>query len=90
MGPRDTEIFGSSDKHKIWGVQFAIIEGNDDPLGRGRVQISLPWLGSTMWAVAAYPPGSAPSSRYQSGDEVVVAFAAGDVSHPVVLGRVGT
>lgn len=89
MPPGDKDVFRTSDAHKIWGVRFAVVEGNEDPVGRGRVQISLPWLGSSVWALVASPPGVT-SSKFQAGDQVVVAFESGDPSHPVVLGRVGS
>jgi hypothetical protein len=84
----DSDVFGSKDAHKVWGVRFGIIEGSAD--ARGRVQVSLPEFGSTVWALVASPPGPASSGKFEAGDMVVVAFVAGDASHPVVLGRVGT
>jgi uncharacterized protein involved in type VI secretion and phage assembly len=88
--PKATEVFGTMDRHKILSVVVAVVESNTDPANGGRVQISLPWLGSTLWARVASPPGSASSGKYQVGDEVVVAFEFGDIRMPVVLGRLGT
>ena len=87
--PRDTEVFGDRERNKIAGVVMGIVIANADPSNGGRVQISLPWLpfSSTMWAPTALPPGSANSAGYQIGDTVVVAFDHGDLSHPIVIGR---
>ena len=88
--PQTPDVFGPTERHRVYGVVFGIVESNDDPSRQGRLQISFPWLGSSMWALVASPPSSAPSSKYQVGDQVVVAFEHGDTSHPVVLGRLGS
>ena len=71
-----------------YGVYLGVITDGNDPQQAGRVQIRLPWLGSTMWALVASPVGSAPGGRVQPGTTVVVAFERGDESRPIVLGRV--
>ena len=71
-----------------YGVYLGVITDNNDPQQSGRVQIRLPWLGSTAWALVASPIGSVPTGRIQAGATVVVAFERGDPSRPVVLGRV--
>ena len=72
-----------------YGVYVGLVVGNQDPTNAGRVQVRLPMIGQTAWALVASPLGSAPSGRAQPGSKVVVAFEGGDPSHPVVLGRVG-
>jgi len=71
-----------------YGVYLGVVAATNDPQQSGRVQIRLPWLGSTVWALVASPVGSMTTGKLQSGATVVVAFERGDPSHPVVLGRV--
>ena len=71
-----------------YGVYLGVVSANNDPQQSGRVQIRLPWLGSTVWALVASPIGSTPAGTIQTGATVVVAFEREDPSHPVVLGRV--
>ena len=71
-----------------FGVYLGVVSDNNDPQQSGRVQIRLPWLGSTAWALVASPVGSATNNKIPSGATVVVAFERGDPSRPVVLGRV--
>jgi hypothetical protein len=89
MPPGDREIFRSSDTQQIWGVRLGVVQGSDDPLAQNRVEVLLPWLGSRVWALVAYPPGVA-ASKFLAGDQVVLAFESGDPHHPIVLGRVGS
>ena len=69
-----------------YGVYFGVVANSNDPQKSGRVQIRLPWLGSTVWAPVASPVGSTPTGGIPPGATVVVAFERGDESHPVVLG----
>jgi len=87
---RNTDIFTHRETPKMASVALGVVTSSTDPANRGRVQVSLPWLGSTMWAPAVSVPGSASSAGYQTGDEVVVGFDHGDPSLPIVLGRVGS
>lgn len=73
-----------------YGVYVGLVVGNQDPTNAGRVQVRLPMIGQTAWALVASPLGSASSGRAQPGSKVVVAFEGGDPSRPVVLGRVGS
>ena len=71
-----------------FGVYFGVVTDSSDPQRSGRVQIRLPWLGSTAWAPVASPAGAITTNKIQIGATVVVAFERGDPSRPVVLGRV--
>jgi uncharacterized protein involved in type VI secretion and phage assembly len=71
-----------------YGVYLGVVSATNDPQQSGRVQIRLPWLGSTVWALVATPVGSPPTGRIPPGATVVVAFERGDQAHPVVLGCV--
>jgi uncharacterized protein involved in type VI secretion and phage assembly len=76
------------------GVYPALVRDVQDPLGQGRVQVELPWLGADApnaraWArLATLMAGDGRGSWFipEVGDEVLVAFQAGDPSFPFVLG----
>lgn len=77
------------------GVYPALVTDLVDPDGQGRVQVSLPWSpdsgGGTYqtWArLATLMGGSGRGSWFipEHGDEVLVAFEAGDPRRPYVLG----
>ncbi|HEX8364263.1 MAG TPA: phage baseplate assembly protein V [Allosphingosinicella sp.] len=75
----------------ISGVVSAVVSGNDDPEGLGRVRLSLPWRDGfeTGWARVATPMAGAGRGLYflpEVGDEVLVAFERGDVNFPYVIG----
>lgn len=85
-------IGGGSDGRRIAGLVIAIVTNNDDPLDLGRVKLKYPWLGDDVegsWARVAMP-GAGPDYGLvwipQVGDEVLVGFEHGDISHPFVLG----
>ena len=99
---RDAGIFAPREIPKYYGVYRGQVYSNEDPQASGRVQVSLPFLGSMMWALVASPTqpcraekkdtaaGSDPANIIQPGDMVVVAFEGGDASHPIVIGRLGS
>jgi uncharacterized protein involved in type VI secretion and phage assembly len=77
------------------GVYPALVNDLVDPDGQGRVQVSLPWSpdsdGGTYqaWArLSTLMGGSGRGSWFvpEHGDEVLVAFEAGDPRRPYVLG----
>ncbi len=72
-----------------FGVYVGQVVNNQDPSNAGRVQVRVPMLGDTVWALVVTPLGSISSGRAQAGSKVIVAFEGGDPSRPVVLGRVG-
>jgi hypothetical protein len=61
------------------------VTGSDDPQGLGRVQVSLPLRGDTLWADVLQPQ----AAGLVTGDTVLVGFVDEDLAHPVVLGRLG-
>lgn len=77
------------------GVHTAVVTDNVDPHNLGRVRIALPQLGHTAnphhgeWArIATLMAGKQRGSWFvpEVGDEVLVAFDAGDIRYPYVLG----
>ena len=74
------------------GVHPAIVDNISDPQQQGRVRLNLPWLDQEFvsnWArVSQIGAGKDRGILWfpEVGDEVLVAFVDGDVSHPVVLG----
>lgn len=79
---------------RIQGVVGAIVTSLDDPLGLGRVKVSLPWLSpdyETPWApVVQLTAGKKTGVMFlpEPGDQVLVSFEFGDIRRPYVLGSV--
>ncbi|MBZ5561544.1 MAG: phage baseplate assembly protein V [Acidobacteriia bacterium] len=77
---------------RMSGVAVAVVINNQDPQGLGRVQVKLPSysdLDIGHWArVAVLMAGNQRGSFFlpEVGDEVLVAFEAGDLERPFVLG----
>ena len=73
-------------------ISVGIVSDNEDPEGMGRVKLTFPWRAAddeSAWARMAVPMAGADRGTWflpEIGDEVLVAFADGDVAHPVVLG----
>jgi len=78
----------------FYGVYPALVTDIKDPASMGRVKVRLPWSpdqgsGYEAWArIATMMAGSDRGSWFipDVGDEVLVAFAAGDPRTPLVLG----
>jgi uncharacterized protein involved in type VI secretion and phage assembly len=101
-GRQDRSLYGlvantlpgvsGGDASRMTGLVIALVTDNDDPLERGRVRLQYPWLGDDVessWARVAMPgagDGAGLVWLPGVGDEVVVGFEHGDVSHPFVLG----
>jgi uncharacterized protein involved in type VI secretion and phage assembly len=75
-----------------YGVVTALVKDIRDPMGLGRVKVSLPWLGENeyeAWArVATLMAGKNRGSWFipDVDDEVLIAFEHGDPRRPYVLG----
>lgn len=68
------------------GIHVGFVVDLADPDGRGRVQVRLPALGDVaMWAAGCFPVGAV-GVLPEVGDQVWVAFEAGDSSLAVWLG----
>jgi uncharacterized protein involved in type VI secretion and phage assembly len=74
----------------FYGVYPALVVDLADPQNIGRVKLKLPWLdGPQVWArLATLTTGPGFGSWFppREGSEVLVAFEAGDVSRPYVIG----
>ncbi len=80
------------ERPQICGVVPAIVTSAKDPDQLGRVKIKLPWLADSYesWWARTVQPGAGKDRGAavlpEVGDEVLVAFAQGDLEHPYVLG----
>ena len=79
----------------FYGVHPATVTDIKDPDNQGRVKVSLPWLPDTagatceLWArLATFMAGNNRGSWFipDVGDEVLVAFEAGELRRPYVIG----
>lgn len=84
---------GPSDRdRRLTGVYIGIVRDNEDPEALGRVKLEYPWRESSAespWARIAVPMAGNERGTYflpEPGDEVLVAFASGDIDHPYVIG----
>jgi uncharacterized protein involved in type VI secretion and phage assembly len=83
----EQEVDGS-----IRGLAVAEVTDNQDPVGLARVRVRLPWQPESeqsYWARLALPMTGNDFGTYflpEIGDEVLVGFARGDMSHPFVIG----
>lgn len=77
---------------RIYGVVIGLVIDNRDPQGLGRVQVRLPGASDAQigyWARQAVLMGGAKRGTFflpEVGDEVLVAFEAGDRTRAYVLG----
>ena len=75
---------------RIEGVCPAVVISNVDLLTEGRIQVQVPWLpGFYLWARVAVPMAGMARGTFfipQVNDEVLVAFAQGDVRECYVIG----
>jgi uncharacterized protein involved in type VI secretion and phage assembly len=79
-------------RSEFGGVVPAVVTSVQDPEHRGRVKIRLPWLADSYesWWARTVQPGAGKDRGAavlpEVGDEVLVAFAQGNLEHPYVLG----
>lgn len=77
---------GNPCDRRLYGVTIAKVINNVDATGEGRVQVQLSWLpGVKPWARLSRLDGGTYFVP-QAGDEVLVAFNAGDIREPYVMG----
>ncbi|MEI7744524.1 MAG: VgrG-related protein [Chloroflexota bacterium] len=83
---------GGSARDRYYGVAVAIVTDNNDPDKLARVKLKYPWLGDDVESSWARLTAAGAGNQYgvvfipQVGDEVLVAFEHGDISHPIVVG----
>ncbi len=83
---------GSAQRDRFYGVAVGIVTDNNDPDALGRLKVKYPWLSDdaeSYWARLVAPGAGNQAGVIwmpSVGDEVLVAFEHGDVSHPLVLG----
>lgn len=96
-GPREVAPSRAADGPggRFYGVYPAIVTDVQDPDGQGRVRIRLPWAPDPdddayeAWARQATMMAGADRGTWfvpEVDDEVLTVFAAGDPSHPYVIG----
>jgi hypothetical protein len=99
-GRQDRTVLGLTSKSSrrsggggvLDGVVCGVISNCADPLGKGRVKVTLPWLSpdfETDWAPnVQFCSGQRGGAIFmpEIGDEVLLAFEFGDVRRPYVLG----
>lgn len=89
-----SDIFNESTKNQdgITGVRVGVVTDNKDPKNLGRVKLRFPWRNAndeSYWArIATMMSGRQYGSYFlpEVDDEVLVAFAGGDVHQPFVVG----
>ena len=88
--PADPETAWQPSGPRINSVTVAIVTENIDAEGQGRVKLRFPWmLDVEPWARVCAPVAGDHAGIFaipQVDDEVLVAFAHGDVMQPYVLG----
>lgn len=81
-----------SERTSLRGVSVGIVTDNKDPEGMGRVKLTFPWRKAddeSYWARIAAPMAGPDRGTYfipEVDDEVLVAFAGGNIRYPYVLG----
>ncbi|WP_410598354.1 VgrG-related protein [Amycolatopsis sp. lyj-90] len=79
---------------RVPGVVCGIVSNINDPLRKGRVKVTLPWLSpqyESDWACPVQAgAGQASGTVFlpEVGDEVLVGFEFGDIRRPYVLGGI--
>ncbi|MGC4941085.1 phage baseplate assembly protein V [Kribbella sp. DT2] len=98
-GSQDRSLLGlvssaRTSDNRVHGVVCGMVSNNNDPLGKGRVKLVLPWLSpeyETGWASVVQPGAGQHSGAMflpDPGDEVMVGFEFGDLQRPYVLGGI--
>lgn len=85
-------LSNESEGMSLRGVSVGIVTDNKDPEKMGRVKLTYPWRDAddeSYWARIAAPMAGSDRGTYflpEVDDEVLVAFAEGDIRYPYVLG----
>jgi phage protein D len=82
---------GTESAPRLPSVANAVVTDVTDPLGRGRVKLTFPWLDDTYvsdWTRSVQLGGKNGGGFFplDVGDEVLVAFDRGALDHPFVIG----
>jgi type VI secretion system secreted protein VgrG len=82
--------YGNVHSHPTADAQPAVVTDNNDAAGLGRVQVKFGWQeGNTPWLRIVNPHAGGGKGMYfipEIGEEVLVAFEAGNAEKPFVLG----
>ena len=82
--------YGNVHSHPIADAQPAVVTNNNDEAGLGRVQVKFAWQdGNSPWLRIVNPHAGGGKGMYfipEIGEEVLVAFEAGNAEKPFVLG----
>jgi hypothetical protein len=73
------------------GLYRGVVTATEDPIGRGRIEISVPEIlgeGVTAWAALSAPLGVSSAAIPPLGVAVWIQFEHGDVTYPVVTGLI--
>ncbi|MFE1664050.1 phage baseplate assembly protein V [Microbacterium sp. P02] len=82
MAERDAALYGER-----VGIQRATVVGDQDPLGEGRLQVSVA-SGGSAWATRVIPIAAFTAHHVAVGTQVWIAHEDDDAELPVVLGLV--
>ncbi len=89
-----TSSYADGARSRMFGVYPALVCDLEDPLDHGRIKVRMPWLGSAGDGVTAWATMVTPYADDDQGQQmlpeldsmVIVAFEAGDIERPYVLG----
>jgi len=79
---------------RIYGAVVGVVTSVDDPDGKGRVKVKLPWLkddAESRWArLVSFMAGASRGAVFQPevGEEVLLLFEHGDPRFPYIIGGV--
>lgn len=90
-----SELMSTSEREgRFYGLTVGVVTNNKDDKGLGRVKVKFPCLSNTdesYWARVLTPMAGNNRGIYflpEVNDEVMVAFAHGDVENPYIVGSV--
>ena len=87
----ESDLEGSGEIH---GLAVGVVTNNEDPDGLARIRVRLTWQAEgeeSFWARIVTPMAMADKGMFflpEVGDEVLVGFERGDMSHPYIIGSV--